>query len=151
MEGNMFTKKKAFSMLAAATVALSSGATATPSVSAAPSDLKTCEGTNYGTVTNVGQIRGEFDKRFGPPNKKGVWQAKDDAAVWDAWCFITGSSALLDMNAQPVPDLVTENRYPLDEDGVFVGFRSGSRSGGYTIDVNAKNLNQGVQKVHVER
>lgn len=144
----MFTKKKAFSMLAATAVALSSGATVTPSVSAAPSDLKTCEGTNYGTATNVGQIRGEFDKRFGPPNKKGVWQAKDDAAVWDAWCFITGSSALLDMTATP-PKIVSDNRYPLDEDGVTVGFRAGSKSGGYTIDVNAKNLNQGVQKVHV--
>ena len=146
----MFTKKKAFSMLAATAVALSSGATATPSVSAAPSDLKTCEGTNYGTVTNVGQIRGEFNKRFGPPNKKGVWQAKDDAAVWDAWCFITGSSALLDMNATP-PKIVSDNFYQLAEDGVFVGFRSVSDSGGYTIDVNAKSLGQGVQKVHVQK
>lgn len=149
----MFTKKKAFSALTAATVALSSGAAVTavaPNAFATPSNLKTCEGTNYSRVTNVGQLRTEFDKRFGPPNKRNVWQAKDDAAVWDAWCFITGSRAFLDMNATP-PEVVSGNHIPLAEDGVVVSFRAFSGSGGYTIDVNAKSIGQGGQKVHVGR
>lgn len=134
----MFTRRKAFSALATTAVALSSGAVVTPNAAAVPSDLKTCEGTNYETVVNVGELNSEFNKRFGSPNKKGVWQAKDDAAVWDAWCFITGSSALLDMTAEPVPKIVSDNDFPLDEDGVIVSFHAKSKSGGYTIKLNDK-------------
>lgn len=55
------------------------------------------------------------------------------------------------MTAQSNPKLASENNYPLAEDGVIVGFRSFSDSGGYTVDVNAKSLGQGGQKVHVGR
>ena len=134
----MPNKRKAFLALAAASATLNSGAAITPNAAAVPSDLKTCEGTNYGTVVNVGELNSEFNKRFGSPNKKGVWQAKDDAAVWDAWCFITGSSALLDMTAEPVPKIVSDNDFPLAEDGVIVSFHVKTKSGGYTIRFNDK-------------
>ena len=134
----MRNKKKTFLALTAATAILNSGAAVMPNASATPSNLKTCEGTDYSRALNIGEVNTEFNKRFGSPNKKGVWQAKDDAAVWDAWCFITGSRAFLDMTAEPVPKIVSDNDFPLAEDGVIVSFHSKSKSGGYTIRLNNK-------------
>lgn len=149
----MFNKNKIIATLATASIALASVASVAPTATATPSNLKTCEGTNYALANGFPQVKAEFDKRFGAPvkSKNYTWQAKDDAAVWDAWCYITGSTALLDMDAQPDPKIVSDNQFPLPEDGTTATFRAESRSGGYAIDLQNHSGGHVGYKVHVIR
>ncbi|WP_426706775.1 hypothetical protein [Corynebacterium auriscanis] len=149
----MFNKRKISAALLAVSCSLGAVVATAPTATAVPSNLKTCAGTNYEIAYGFPQVKAEFDKRFGAPvkSKSYTWQAKDDAAVWDAWCYITGSTALLDMDHKPNPEIVSDNQFPLPEDGSIATFRSFSRSGGITIDLQNKSGGHVGCKVHVTR
>lgn len=82
-------------------------------------------------------------------NKNRVWQAPDDNSVWKTWCHITNGEASIRQVGNEDEVIKPSPRYDLN-DGTVNYFRTESKSGGYTIDINPQHL-EGTWKIHVAR
>lgn len=80
---------------------------------------------------------------FYPRNGR-VWQAPNDSSVWARWCEIQGQTATWNSIDGANPSSVEL------KDGTRVGFRTASKSGGLTLDINSPAHTKDF-KVHVAR
>lgn len=131
---------------AVAICALCSSLIAIPSPAQASGANRDCVGTSYPLLYDFAQARAAMDKKFGKPNKNKVWQARNESAVWDAWCQMTHSTALMQDGK-----LITNEQETFPVDGSYARFRTNSTSVGYTIDLKNANGGKKIWKVHVIR
>lgn len=111
-----------------------------------PGDGRFCAGGNFNPWSNWGEMKSSMDSQFGPYNGNLVWQAPNEDAVWNVYCAVTdGKASITDTDAGST---VTPRNVYLS-DGTYVGFRTTSASGGYTVDINPNDGNQ--YKVHIAR
>ena len=100
--------------------------------------------SGYFGWSDFGGFRGWLDQRYGRQGR--IWSVPNDGVVWDIWCRVTNSKATLQQrsgqNAVVSPSTVFLN------DGTRLDFRTSSRSGGYTIDINTTTHTKNF-KVHV--
>ena len=84
-----------------------------------------------------------LNKKYAYRAKTQVWQAPNDASVWNTFCILTFSKGYT----------VDQTGYPKNfkmADGTTVNLRLASKSGGYTIDLKRPNVKK-LYKVHVAK
>lgn len=135
-------------LIAFATILLTgfSGITAvSPAASAAntPVGGRFCPSGYFGW-NSFSDLRDNLDQRY--PRDGRIWRVPSDNEVWELWCTATHSQASMKTTQGQEP-VVKPSTVFLD-DGTRLDFRTASKSGGYTIDIN-NNVNSKIFKIHV--
>lgn len=122
------------------TVQTTSAAEAPGGVAGGGGSTQFCESGYFGWAKFPG-FKTWMDNHYERVNR--VWQTPGNNATWTVWCRITSSQAVIIRDADGTTDVRPDVVY-LD-DGTRMGFRTYSKSGGYTIDINHDGT---IWKVH---
>lgn len=104
-------------------------------------EFRECPGNNYlNRYDDFDELRSYLDSFYRRNGR--VWSVPNNEAVWRLWCGATNGEAILN------GDSAIPSRRTLS-DGTTMSFRTGSKSGGYVIDIKSGRHTK-LFKVHVQ-